>query len=324
MDKLRFLLPSPSALVTFECAARLLNFTRAAEELGVTQAAVSRQIKNLEQHIGRPLFNRAERRITLTPAGAKLKDAVAYGLGHIAGAITGVRRVSAANAVSVAASVTFSSYWLMSRVAQFRAQHPGVDLRLVATANARQRNDECDLAIRYGHGDWQGMDAHHMFDNDVFPVCAPSYLARRKRQEGEIPDLSGETLLHLARFDRNWVSWSTWFETFAANGAASGPGLSYDNYLVLIHAVVAGEGIALCGGRLAHDLLARGDVVRIGGQALKSDRAFYLVHPHGAPLSRAARQFKQWLLGEARRSGARITPPPATPPLPFPPAPRRT
>jgi LysR family transcriptional regulator, glycine cleavage system transcriptional activator len=324
MDKLRFLLPSPSALVTFECAARLLNFTRAAEELGVTQAAVSRQIKNLEQHIGRPLFIRAERRLSLTPAGAKLKDAVAYGLGHIAGAITGVRRVSAANAVSVAASVTFSSYWLMSRVAQFRAQHPGVDLRLVATANARQRSDECDLAIRYGHGDWQGMDAHHMFDNDVFPVCAPAYLARHRKKQGAIHDLDGETLLHLAQFDRNWVSWATWFDRFGGGVTPKNAGLSYDNYLVLIHAVVAGEGIALCGGRLAHDLLARGDVVRIGSQALKSDRAFYLVHPQGAPLSRAARQFRQWLLEEARQSGARITPPLATPALPAPPAPHRT
>jgi LysR family transcriptional regulator, glycine cleavage system transcriptional activator len=303
MDKLRFLLPPPTALVTFECASRLLNFTRAAEELGVTQAAVSRQIKNLEEHVGRALFVRAERRISLTPAGAKLKDAVAYGLGHIAGAITGVRRVPTANAVSVAASVTFSSYWLMSRVAQFRAQHPDVDLRLVATANARQKVDECDMSIRYGRGVWQGMTAHHMFDNDVFPVCAPSYLARRRGRASDINDLASETLLHLARFDLNWVAWPAWFEKFGTTGASAGHGLSYDNYLVLIHAVVAGEGIALCGGRLAHDLLARGDVVRLGTNALKSDRAFYLVHPQGAPLPRAARQFKQWLLQEARRSG---------------------
>jgi LysR family transcriptional regulator, glycine cleavage system transcriptional activator len=163
-----------------------------------------------------------------------------------------------------------------------------------------------------------------MFDNDVFPVCAPSYLARRRRPAGDVGDLSGETLLHLARFDSNWVTWSTWFDTFGGTGAPKGAGLSYDNYLVLIHAVVAGEGIALCGGRLAHDLLARGDVVRVGQQALKSDRAFYLVHPQGVPLSRSARQFKQWLLGEARRSSGRLTPPPATAFLPSPPAPHRT
>jgi LysR family glycine cleavage system transcriptional activator len=304
MDNLRSRLPPPNALVVFEAAARHLNFTRAAEELSVTQAAVSRQMRILEEHIGRALFVRSDRRVTLTPAGARLKEAVGIGLGHIASAVADIARRRAPSEVTVAASVSFSSYWLMSRVAQFRAQYPEINLRLVALARAREAaNAEADLAIRYGSGRWPGMTAHHLFDNDIFPVCAPGYLAGRPQRLRRVADLLGETLLHLSRFDRNWVSWESWLKAFGAAEAPRRPGLYYDNYVVLIHAVVAGQGIALCGGRLAQDMLARGDVVRPLKESLQSDSSFYLVHPEDVPLNRAGQQFRDWLLAEARAAG---------------------
>jgi LysR family glycine cleavage system transcriptional activator len=306
MDTLRSRLPPPNCLVVFEAAARHLNFTRAADELSVTQAAVSRQVRILEEHIGRALFVRSDRRVALTPIGARLKEAVSIGLGHIADAVADIARRRTSLEVTVAASVSFSSYWLMSRVAQFRAQYPEINLSLVALTRARAAaGAEADLAIRYGTGEWPGMTAHHLFDNDIFPVCAPGYLADRRKPLRRVADLLGETLLHLSRFDRNWVSWEAWLSSFGVATAPRRPGLYYDNYVVLIHAVVAGQGIALCGGRLAQDMLARGDVVRPLKESLQSDRAFYLVHPADAPLNRAGQLFRDWLLAEARSAGRR-------------------
>jgi LysR family glycine cleavage system transcriptional activator len=302
MTRLRHRLPPPNSLVVFESASRLLNFTRAAEELGVTQAAVSRQIKVLEDFIGQPLFSRADRRLVLTPRGEQMRAAVAIGLGHIANAVDAIAKRRNQNEVTVAASVTFSSYWLMSRVAQFRAQNPEIELRLIASAGARAQSTEFDLAIRYGRGTWPGMKAEHLFDNDVFPVCAPSYLKGRTRMELAPADLLSETLLHLARFDQNFVTWESWFQSVGLDRKASRPGLSFDNYLVLIRAVAAGEGVALCGGRLAQDMLARGEVVRLTGAAMRSDRAFYLVQPEDQPLTRAGLKFRAWLLEQARSS----------------------
>jgi LysR family glycine cleavage system transcriptional activator len=314
MTRLRSRLPPVNSLVVFESASRLMNFTRAAEELGVTQAAVSRQIKVLEDFVGQPLFSRADKRLALTERGERLKTAVTIGLNHIASACDGIVRRRDPSEVTVAASVAFSSYWLMSRVAQFRAQYPDVNLRLIASASSRAQGTDFDLAIRYGHGGWPGMKAEHLFDNDVFPVCAPSYLKRAAKSVLSTEDLLDETLLNLARFDRNWVSWETWFASHGIRQKPLKPGLSFDNYLVLIHAVVAGEGIALCGGRLAQDMLARGEVVRVGTAAMQSDRAFYLVQPVDQPLTRAGLLFRNWLTEQAHASGdgraGRPDPPP--------------
>ncbi len=301
MASLRSRLPPPNSLVVFEAAARHLNFTRAAAELSVTQAAVSRQVQILEQHIGQPLFVRKDRRLALTASGLELKEAVSIGLGHIARAVDDVARRRKPSEVTVAASVSFSSYWLMSRVAQFRAQYPEINLRLVALARVRDAlRSEADMAIRYGSGQWPGMVARYLFDNDVFPVCAPGYLQGRSRPLTKASDLLDETLLHLARFDRNWVSWETWLKSFDITEPVRKAGLYYDNYMVLIHAVVAGQGVALCGGRLAQDMLARGDVVRPLQESLRSDSSFYLVYPEDAPLNRAGQIFRDWLIGEAK------------------------
>jgi LysR family transcriptional regulator, glycine cleavage system transcriptional activator len=311
-------LPPANSLIVFEAAARRLNFTHAATELGVTQAAVSRQIKGLEDFIGQPLFTRTDRRLAMTERGEQLKAAVAIGLNHIAGAVDDIVRRRDPREVTVAASVAFSSYWLMSRVAQFRAQHSEIDLRLIASSGASTGSGsrgEFDLAIRYGRGEWPGMVAHHLFDNDVFPVCAPSYLKRRplvaSQRDLPVTALLDETLLHLGRFDRNWVSWPSWFQYFGVSAVPRRPGLTFDNYLVLLHAVVAGEGLALCGGRLAQDMLARGDVVRPVAQAMQSDRAFFLVHSEDVPLNRAGLMFRAWLLAEAGADQAPAEPPSA-------------
>lgn len=307
MEGLRRRLPPVNGLVVFEAAARQLNFTRAADELGVTQAAVSRQIQGLEDSLGVALFHRQHRAVQLTRAGQRLQQAVTMGLGHIAETAAALRRVRRGDELTVSSSVTFASYWLMSRVAKFRALHPEIELRLVASAPVSDLVVAgIDLAIRYGTGRWPGVEAIYLMDNEIFPVCAPGYLAGRGPLAGPAA-LLDETLLHLVEFDRNWVTWERWLRAVGVAEAPRRRGLEFDNYLVLIQATLDGQGVALGGGRLADDFLARGALVRPLQATLRSDRGFYLVAPTEVPPSPAAALFRAWILEEARsrRRGGR-------------------
>jgi LysR family glycine cleavage system transcriptional activator len=304
MAILRNRLPPANSLVTFEAAARHLNFTRAAEELMVTQAAVSRQVQLLEDNLGAALFERRPRGLTLTAAGQRLYAAVTMGLGHIATTAADLRRVRREGELTVSTSVTFANYWLMSRVAKFRAAHPDIQLRLVASAPVRDLTASgIDLAVRYGRGNWAGVEALHLLDNHVFPVCAPRYMARRRPLQS-VTDLLEETLLHLVEFDRNWVSWESWLAAMGVTAPARGPSLEFDNYLVLTQAVLDGQGIALGGGRLAEDFLARGVLIRPIEAMLRSEQSFYLLIPTDQPLSPQARAFRDWILVEAKERTA--------------------
>ncbi len=300
MAALRSRLPPANSLVVFEAAARHLNFTRAAGELSVTQAAVSRQIHGLEDHLGVPLFHRLHRGLQLTRDGQRLQKAVTMGLEHIANTAADIRRVRGEAEVTVSTSVSFASYWLMSRVAKFRAAHPEVELRLVASAPVSDLTVAgIDLAVRYGSGRWSGVKAIHLLDNEVFPVCAPSYLESRPALE-EPADLLRETLLHLAEFDRNWVTWEAWMRSFGVEEPPATRGLEFDNYLVLIQAALDGQGVALGGARLAEGLLTRGLLVRPIEATLRSDKAFYLLIPAEVPLGPPAALFRDWILREAK------------------------
>ena len=197
----------------------MLNFTRAGEELGLTQSAVSRQIQLLEQHLGAAMFQRQGRNLQLTRDGARLHRAVTMGLDHVADTAVDIRRHRGTGELTVATSVTFASYWLMARLAQFRSQHPEIELRLVASTKLHDLVAAgVDIAIRYGSGEWEGLEAIRIFDNEIWPVCAPAYLAGRDRL-APVEALLDETLLHLSQFDRNWVTWQAWL---AAQGVKAG------------------------------------------------------------------------------------------------------
>jgi len=310
MSKLKSRLPPTSGLVVFEAAARHLNFTRAAGELAITQAAVSRQIAQLEQYLGVLLFWRMHRRLELTRQGTHLQRAVSMGLEYIATAVADIQRARSANEVTVSTSITFASYWLMSRVANFRAAHPDIEVRLVASAPIHNlAAGGIDLAIRHGSGKWAGANATHLFDDDVMPVCSRAYLESRPALR-QPEDLLGETLLHLAMFDRNWVTWESWLAALGVRDKPSGRSLAFDSYTVLLQAALGGQGIALCGGGLAEDFLARGDLVRPIKAAMRSDRAFYILAPDDVPMSRPAELFRDWILDDVR-SDRREKPPAA-------------
>lgn len=278
-----------------------MNFTRAARELDVTQSAVSRQIQLLEEFFGMPMFQRQSRGLTLTPEGQRLHRAVSMGLEHIANVSSDLNRQRNPGELTVATSVAFASYWLMARIAKFRGLHPHVEVRLVAASPIYDLKSEgIDIAVRYGAGEWPGVDATRLFDNEIWPVCAPSYLDRAPAL-AKAADFLGHTLLHLARYDRNWVTWSSFLEGLDINYSPGSRGQTFDNYMVLIQAALRGEGIALCGRRLAEDFIEQGDLVRPVPVAQESDKGFWLLRSRDDQLSERAKLFYNWLLDEARR-----------------------
>ena len=299
MHRLKDRLPPANSLIVFEAVARQQSFTNAAAELMVSQAAVSRQVQVAEDALGVKLFDRQHRKIQLTQPGTFLFNSITMGLEHIARTCDEIRIGEKAADITISSSVTFASFWLMSRIAKFRAQFPGVDVSLVASAKVRDLGTSgLDFAIRYGKGAWPNAKVDFMFGNDIFPVCSPAYYETHQPMK-KVSDLYKTTLLKLSRFDRNWIRWDDWFEAFGLANQPDTNALRYDNYLLLINAAIRGEGIALSGRRLAEDMISNNELVRPISASLKSEFAFYLLRPLTGTMSPIKTQFREWLLTEA-------------------------
>ncbi len=195
---------SLGALATFEAAARLTGFTRAAEELGVTQAAVSRQIKLLEADLNMPLFVRGHRRVELTPAGAVLARALTGAFDQVAEALDAIRRPVQGKTVTVGATLAFTHFWLLPRLPAFRAAHPEVQLRLVSQdIRFDMRHDSVDVLIHYGNSPLDDARCLARLPERVFPVCAPGLAAQGKPFE-DLPLITCEWV------EPSWLSWRRW------------------------------------------------------------------------------------------------------------------
>ena len=301
MERLRRDLPPPTSLIAFEAAARLRNFTHAARELGVSQAAVSRQIHNLEDNLGVSLFHRGSRPLVLTAEGLRLHDAVTTGLRQIAAVAGDLRRANRPGTVTVAASVAMTSLWLMPRVAAFRAAHPGIALRVIAAdPYTDPTRGEVDLAIRFGRGEWAGLEALPLFDDLVMPVAAPALFAGRPVPATQ-EDLLACPLLHLEEVDPSWIPWRAWF---ARHGLAQTQkprdAFTFNAYPNMIQAAVDGQGVALGWAHLVRRELQRGELVRITPALLQPGEMQHLTWPAGRALPDDAAIFRDWILAQGR------------------------
>jgi len=299
MEDLKRRLPAPNALLTFEAAARHSSFTRAATELCVSQAAVSRQIRRLEERLGTSLFLRRHRTLELTVEGRRLQQAVTLGLGHIAAAMDEIVG-SEGRQIQFATTVAFATYWFAPRLGRFRALNPGTDVRVLASDRDQdQLTDSIDLALVCGHRDVAGWSMTRMFPEIVFPVCSPAYLERHPVSGPA--DLPGHTLLHLDR--RHWddvgwtpVDWSSWLERFGIEYEPPHPIVTFNNYPMLVDAALNGDGIALGWRHLSERHLEKNWLVRPIEEEWNFERSYYLaLHNRTAP-SADVLALHDWLL----------------------------
>ncbi|MCP5151952.1 MAG: transcriptional regulator GcvA [Ectothiorhodospiraceae bacterium] len=293
-------LPPLTALRAFEAAARHLSFTRAAAELHVTQAAVSHQVRGLEEQLGVKLFRRTSRHLLLTDAGQACLPKLSAGFDLIEAAMREVHRSSGVGAVTVSVLPSFAASWLVPRIGRFRQAWPDIDLRIDASEGlADFRRGDVDVAIRYGRGSYPGLRADRLMAEDVYPVCSPR-LRTGPRPLRTPADLAHHTLLH----GDGPIDWRTWLRAAGVHGIDTDRGLTYVNSAMLIQAAVAGQGVALARSVLAADGLASGQLVRPFALRLPSDYAYYFVCPlDTAELPRIA-ALREWLLAEARGTEA--------------------
>ncbi|HVJ35362.1 MAG TPA: LysR substrate-binding domain-containing protein [Terriglobia bacterium] len=303
MNRLRRLLPPVSSLVVFEAAGRLNNFTAAAQELNVTQAAVSRQILGLEAHLGVALFHRQHRQVRLTAEGITLHQAVSQGLLAI---VDCVQRLTAAQnraAISIGATLGFATLWLMPRLSEFNAEHPDIQLRLISSDSLGELADEqLDLAIRYGTGNWSDVKATRMFDGEVFPVCSPAFLERFPIPAG-ISDIGTLPLLEMEALDPTWTTWEAWRTALSAPRLNSRR-LRFNNYPLLIQSAIAGQGLALGWRYLVDDALNSGQLIRPFPGSFKTNLDFYVIEPANRRESTPVATLKSWLLQHAAKAEA--------------------
>jgi len=296
-------LPPLAPLRSFEAAARHLSFTRAAEELHVTQGAVSQQVKQLEAYLGFPLFHRRPRRLELTSEGRALNEAVGSALRQIADRTESLKASHGSGPVTVSVVPSFAAKWLIPRLTAFRREHPDIAVRVDAEhRRVDLRAGEVDLAVRFTGGSLAGLHVEEMFRDRVFPVCSPD-LVRDGRAPRKLEDLRHVTLLHdnAALWDDSASDWEYWIRAVGVAGvdARSGPGFSQGD--MVLQAAILGDGIALTRSSLAELDVESGRLVKPLDVSIPCPWAHYLVcleevlgRPH-------VREVHDWLLAEGRR-----------------------
>ncbi len=295
-------LPPLNGLRAFEVAARHLSFTAAAEELHVTPAAVGQQVRALENFLGVALFERLHRHLRLTDSGRACLPELQAGFRKLQDAVERIQATTGAGMVVVSVEPDFAARWLVRRLDRFRAEHPEIDVRLDATLRVTDMAREgVDVAVRYGSGDWPGVRAERLFEDDMFPVCSPRLLA------GEHPlrrpeDLAHHTLLHEYWGEEEDDSgWRNWLLAAAVEGVDPERGPRFAQHSLMLEAAAQGHGVALASGILAADDLASGRLVRPFGSAgrMALSFAYYLVWSTTRHERPQARAFRDWLLAEA-------------------------
>lgn len=284
-------LPSLTALRAFEAAARLLSFTRAAEELNVTQAAVSHQVRLLEEQLELALMRRSTRRLKLTPAGAKLLAACSSAFGELRAAVADLRRGD--RQIAVTTTPAFGARWLAPRLGRFAARHPDWELTVRHTTQTLDLEREgLDAAIRWGRGHWPGLAADLIVRAPLIPMATPELVAERGLAGPA--DLTRVTFLH----DEDPSEWMEWLLMAGLNPELGRRGLVFDDENALIQAVLRGQGVALLSAHLVAEALAEGRLVQPLGARLAEENGYYLVYPPQRLREPKLQAFRSFVLAE--------------------------
>ncbi len=290
-------IPHLTWLRAFEAAARHLSFTSAAEELNLTQAAISKQVKLLEQFLGEPLFERRPRSLALTKIGAAYLPKVRDGFDRIVAGTEEVFGGRLSDALTLRAPVGFSTSWIVPRLRRFIEMFPECPVRLLSSVWDEQNQPRVDLEVRYGTGDWARLAADRLTWEVFEPLCAPSLLTNGPDLK-DPADLRHHRLLHVLGYEEGW---STWLRAAGVEGVNAGQGMQFDTSLTVFEFAAAGGGVALGRSSMSGPFLESGRLVRPFYLPVPLDEAFYLTcssggmrHPHIALL-------RDFLLEEASR-----------------------
>lgn len=294
-------LPSLALLPGFEAAARHLSFTRAAAELFLTQSAISRQIKTLEEELGVTLFVRRNRALALTPEGEALLRATHDVLARLRETTSVLRARHDTRALTVSTTVSFASLWLVPRLQRWRALHPDIDVHIAANDRyVDLARDRIDLAVRFCEPRMAPEGAIRLDEEMVFPVCSPKLLRDRRRPLKRPDDLARHVLLHYEDAGRRWpwLDWGQWLAAAKLPQLKAAGGLHFSHYDQLIRAALAGDGVAL--GRTPHltASLKSGELVAPFARRTASGRQYFLIVAEHASARPEIQALVQWMLDE--------------------------
>ncbi len=299
--------PSTTALRAFEVAARRLNFTQTADELNLTQGAVSHQIRELETRLGVTLFERQGRGLELSAAGQRYLPFVQDALERLRAGGRALQADQPSHALTVSLSPPFAAKWLVPRLGAFSAAHPDIDLRISANMqHVSFVDDGIDMAIRHGNGDWPDLHVTRLWTEEIFPVCSPTLLANGPTLRN-IADLANHVLIH----DRSRAGWASWLDYVGADTSAidldRGPGFNQTH--LAIDAAVAAQGVALSRTALAAGDLAAGRLVQPLRETQPAPFAYWIVCPKADADAPNITRFRDWLLEEAAADAANMPAP---------------
>lgn len=262
MDRLRKSLPPLSCLLPFEAAARLGSFTKAAAELHLSQAAVSRQIRSLEDNVGVRLFERRNRAAILTDAGREFGRVVASALESVAAHAGHLRGNRKNGEVVFFSQLCEAFYWVMPRLSEFHREHPGIQVRIVAsTKSLTEYDDDFDVALQTTSRERGDHPLVFTVSDEVFALCSPSYLAGRNSPIA-LADLPKHNLLHHKAHPQDWLDWDGWLARLGSNIRIGYSGTVFDSYPVMIQAAIEGHGVTLGWRRTMERLIGSGALVR--------------------------------------------------------------
>ena len=290
-------LPPLAAIRAFEAAARTENFTAAAAELGMTQAAVSYQVKSLEERMGAPLFVRERGRVRLTALGSRLLPALTTAFDTIEAAFASHRQEDE-SLLNVTTTHTFANTWLAWRLGAFQMEHPDLAVRLTTSNDVVDlRSGEADVAIRAGRGDWDGLEKHKLFDVDFTPMASPCCMAEAEKQFGK--DFQPADLLQLPLISPQDSWWEQWFKDWGVETdgrPAPRGGLRLDNQANEGHAAMGGQGFALMSPFLWVNDIKEGRLkVPFPDKISKRGWSYWLVYPSERRLVPKIKRFREWL-----------------------------
>lgn len=298
---LRQTLPSLHGLTLFEASARLLNFSKAADELAITQSAVSHAVKQLEEALGHPLFLRENRALTLTSQGQRLFASVSRGFGAIAETVEDISAAEQKDSIVVSCSTIMATEWLLPRLPSLRESHP--DLRIEVRCFDRDPDlmaNGIDVQLRLGDGSWPEYDAVQLWPEEIVGIASPDYL-QRNPPITTLADLLERRLILYIDPLRFRIGWAEWLRALGVETANRLPvTMQVNDSLVAMQAAQTGEGLALGWFPTIDRALEQGRVVLALPDRLTTGRHFYLLTPKAGGQRRAVRQFRDWMIGQGQ------------------------